>query len=99
MRSPGASSRQMKDGKAARGGVPSEGEEMARAAGPGATPASQGALRRLRRSEEVEGPERGPDRSVTQQPLGAQRRQPEGGACPRRPHNKEEQGSEGSPWA
>lgn len=56
MRSPGAGTRQGKDGKAAPGGVPSEGEETARTAEPGATPASQGALRRLWRSEEVEGP-------------------------------------------
>lgn len=36
--------------------LPREGEETAGAAEPRATPASQGALRRLRRSEEVEGP-------------------------------------------
>lgn len=37
---------------------------------------------------------RGPDRSVTQQPAGAQRWHLKGGACPRQPHN-EEQGTGG----
>lgn len=86
MRPPGAGKRQVNNGKAAPEVMPREGEETARAAMPTATPASQGALRRPRRSEEVEGP----DRSVTQQPAGAQRWHLKGGACPRQSHNKEQ---------